>query len=256
MTPPLRALLGGVWTGALDLVFAPVCVACGGPIATAAAERVVCGPCWTRCRPLPAPRCPRCWGPVPAGGEPAPVCRGCEEWPAHVRTVRSAFLLGDTVRALVHALKYRGWEAAAAPMAARMAALDFPADVRSEARLAVPVPTSPARLRERGYNQAALLARGYAERNGLRHLPDLLLRLRAAGTQTALRPTERRANVTRAFAVAPGRAGELRGEHVVLVDDVWTTGATALACARALVDAGARVVSVATFARVVPALER
>jgi ComF family protein len=164
--------------------------------------------------------------------------------------------MGDTVRSLVHALKYRGWEAAAAPMAARMAPLPFPDDVHDEARLVVPVPTSASRLRERGYNQAALLAREYAARTGRTSVPEALVRTRETGTQTALHPGERRANVTGAFAVPPGRGGALSGEHVVLVDDVWTTGATALACAEALLDGGARVVSVATFARVFPELER
>jgi ComF family protein len=164
--------------------------------------------------------------------------------------------MGPVPRALVHALKYRGWEAAAGPMAARMAALEWPAEVRRELSLVVPVPTSRARRRERGYNQAELLAGALAARRGLLHAPWLLRRTRATATQTALHPGERRANVARAFAVPAGAEEELRGEHVLLVDDVWTTGATALACASALLEAGARVTSVVTFARVVPELDR
>jgi ComF family protein len=120
----------------------------------------------------------------------------------------------------------------------------------------VPVPTSKARLRERGYNQAALLASAFARKTDRTAVPDMLLRTRATRTQTALHPGERRANVARAFSVADERAGELQGQHVILVDDVWTTGATALACSQTLLEAGARVVSVATFARVIPELER
>ena len=250
-------MLRDAWAGVLDLVFAPVCVACGAPVETSETERLVCRMCWLKCRPLPSPKCARCWAPVPAYREPRPVCRACEEWPAYVRAVRSAFAIGDVPRRLVHALKYRGWEAAAAPMAARMASLiSWPWDVSDEARLVVPVPTSKVRLRERGYNQAELLAREFARRTGRTIDPAFLVRTRASATQTALHPDERRANVARAFAVPAPRAGELRGEHVILVDDVWTTGATALACVEALVEAGARVASVATFARVVPELER
>lgn len=245
-----------VWDGALDLVFAPVCVACGEPIDTAAAERLVCGVCWLRCRPLPIPRCERCWSPVPPDREPSPVCRACRDWAPSVRAIRSAYAIGQVPRALVHALKYRGWTAVAGPMAARIAALELPGDVASEADLVVPVPTSAARLRERGYNQAELLARGVARFSGRTLAPDLLRRTRQMGSQTALHPAERRANVARAFAVPPGRAAELRGEHVIVVDDVWTTGATSLACVSALLEAGARVASVVTFARVVPELER
>ena len=249
-------LVRAAWAGALDLVFAPVCVACRTPVATTARDRIVCGVCWARCRPLPAPRCDRCWGPVPPREDPRPKCRTCGDWPPAVRAIRSAFVMGDVPRALVHALKYRGWEAAAGPMAARMAAMTWPRDVADEARLVVPVPTSRARIRERGYNQAALLASGFAARTGRAHAPELLVRARATATQTALHPGERRANVAGAFSVPAGRRQALQREHVVLVDDVWTTGATALACAEALLEAGARVVSVATFARVVPELER
>lgn len=252
----LSTLLRDFWAGTLDLVFAPVCVACREPVATTEAERVVCRLCWMKCRPLPVPRCARCWSPVDPHRTPSPVCRTCKEWPAGVRAIRSPFAMGEVPRNLVHALKYGGWSAAAEPMAARMAAMEFPAETMEEARLVVPVPTSAARLRERGYNQAALLARGFAARTGRVIRDDLLARVRATTTQTALHPGERRANVARAFAVPEGRAAELRGEHVILVDDVWTTGATALSCVEALVEAGTRAVSVATFARVVPELER
>jgi len=242
--------------GLLDLVFAPVCAGCGTPVPTTEEERLVCRTCWSRARPVPAPRCGRCWAPLLPGREVGPRCAACEEVPAGIRVVRSAFLLEATTRALVHALKYRGWSAVAGPLARRMAELPFPEDVEEEARVCVPVPTSAARMRERGYNQAALLAAEFAARTGRASDPGLLVRGRSTDTQTALHPAERRANVAGAFAVPAGRADSIRGEHLLLVDDVWTTGATAVACARALLDAGARVVSVATFARVHPELDR
>jgi predicted amidophosphoribosyltransferase len=86
--------------------------------------------------------------------------------------------------------------------------------------------------------------------------PDLLVRDRSTGTQTALHRTERRANVLGAFRVPRELASALHGEHLLLVDDVWTTGATALACADVLLDAGARAVSVITFGRALPELEQ
>lgn len=259
----MRAALERVWAGAMDLVFAPVCVGCRAPIPAGAAQRVVCALCWTRCRAVPAPRCGRCGAPVPtdvARGDgdapPGPGCRACRGMPPTIRAVRSAFAMGGTVRRLVHALKYDGWEAAAEPMAARMAALAWPADVEAEAAVVVPVPTTAARIRRRGYNQAARLAAHLARLTGRSFDPEILVRTRAAATQTALHPDERRANVAGAFAVPPGRAAGLRGAHVLLVDDVWTTGATARECAETLVEAGARVASVATFARVFPELDR
>ncbi|MBW3630663.1 MAG: ComF family protein, partial [Gemmatimonadetes bacterium] len=111
---------------------------------------------------------------------------------------------------------------------------------------------SGVRLRARGYNQAELLSSLVAELNGWVDGTKMLERTRATDSQTALHPTERRANVAGAFRVCVGRERELRREHVLLVDDVWTTGATALACAAALTSAGARAVSVLTFARALP----
>jgi ComF family protein len=155
-------------------------------------------------------------------------------------------------RNLVHALKYGGWHAVAEEMGRRMAALPLPLEVREEVGIVLPVPVGRVRLRARGYNQAEMLSRSLASFQGWRHEPETLERTRATESQTALHPTERRANVAGAFRVRAGREATLRREHVLLVDDVWTTGATALACAAALTAAGARAVSVITFARALP----
>lgn len=244
----LSGTLSELRAGLLDLVFAPACVACRGPVSTAEPERVICRPCWSRVRPLPEPRCPRCWEPLSRpsldGG-----CPFCARIPPRVRVVRSAFLMEDPAREMVHALKYLRWAAAARPMGARMAALAFPEDVLEEVRYVVPVPTSRSHLRRRGYNQAELLAAEVARRMGAELRADLLLR-EGGATQTNLHPDERRANVASAFSASAGAGAHLAGEHILLVDDVWTTGATAIACAGVLAAAGARVVSVLTFARV------
>jgi ComF family protein len=242
--------------GLTDLVFAPVCVGCGGPIATRSKERVVCSVCWARARPIPSPRCPRCWHPLPTATTPEPVaCRACEDLRPAIRAVRSAFLLDGTVRDLVHALKYRGWTAAADSMARRLSAVPLPEEATLEIRYVVPVPLTAVRLRERGYNQAQLLAEAVAKLNDWTSLP-LLRRARSTGSQTTLHPTERRANVAGAFHVPVEEVERLAGEHLLLLDDVWTTGATALACCEALLAAGARAVTVLTFARALPEVQR
>ena len=235
--------------GVLDLVFAPVCLGCDEPISTFSPERLVCRACWSRMRELPVPRCERCWTPKLAMRE---SCPGCDALPPYLRCVRSAFLMDGAARKLVHALKYAGWRAVAGEMGRRMAALPLPAEVREEVRCVVPVPLSRVRLRARGYNQAEMLAIALARAKGWRDGSGILERTRSTDSQTALHPAERRANVAGAFRVRPGREGEVRREHVLLVDDVWTTGATALACAAALTLAGARAVSVITFTRAVP----
>lgn len=133
-----------------------------------------------------------------------------------------------------------------------MAALSFPADVEEEAAIVVPVPTTKSRIRERGYNQAELLARAYARRTG-RRIELVLERVSASQTQTVLQPAARGANVAGAFRVTRDGERLIQGEHLLLVDDVLTTGATAAECTRTLVAAGARCVSLLTFARALDA---
>jgi len=118
----------------------------------------------------------------------------------------------------------------------------------TRAAVMVPVPLHPARKRERGYNQAELLAGELARRSGLEVVADALVRRRDTRSQTGLSAAGRRQNVRGAFVVR--RRGRVAGRVVVLVDDVVTTGATAMACARALSEAGAVEVRLLTAARV------
>ena len=175
-------------------------------------------------------------------------CQECLEWPPGLRAARSACLLHHPADALVHQLKYRGWRALGAFMAERMAMVPLPGDVAEETRLVVAVPTTEARLRERGYNQAEVLARGLAEASG-RTVLEALGRGGGTSSQTTLQPVARAANVAGAFRPVAGAEHEVAGEHVLLVDDVLTTGATVTACTAALVAVGARCVTVLTFAR-------
>ena len=149
-------------------------------------------------------------------------------------------LLNPLARA-VRALKFHGHRAAAASLGAALATvLPLPADAT-----VAPVPLHPARLRERGYNQALLLARAVARTAQLRLAPRALVRLRPTPPQARLDAAARRVNLADAFA-APER---LDGATVVLVDDVLTTGVTADACARTLRAAGAAAVVVLTVGR-------
>jgi ComF family protein len=234
----------------LDLLFAPVCLACDGAIAPGDRVRLICRRCRARLPSPPAPICARCGAPRLRTGRPEPdlFCRECERWPPRLRAARSACLLLPPADRVVHQLKYRGWRALAEPMAQRMAGLTLPADVSAEARAVVPVPTTRRRRRERGYNQAELLAAAFARLTG-RQLLLALERTSAASSQTNLQPVERGANVTGAFRSVASAAGGLRGAHVLLVDDVLTTGATAAECTRTLVEAGTRAVTLVTFAR-------
>ncbi len=153
----------------------------------------------------------------------------------------------------MHALKYQGWPRVAGEMAARMHRLDWPADVLDERCALVPVPLSAKRERQRGYNQSAELSRALAQHWSIPSWNDVLTRVRHTETQTRLTPGDRLRNVSGAFRARPSARNVLRGTHVVIVDDVVTTAATLNACAAALCDGGARIVSFVTFGRA-PAL--
>jgi ComF family protein len=232
---------------ALDLALPRICVSCEGAM-DEGADDIVCPLCWSRLALLASPQCNRCGHPTEGRS-----CRFCEQLPPFVRSARSACWLPHEVgSAVVHALKYHGWTSAARGMARRMARLSWPQDVLLERAALVPVPLAPVRQRERGYNQAALVAESLSAHWKIPVWHDVLRRTRATRTQTRLTPGERSANVRDAFEVPerPRAARDrMRGLHLVLVDDVLTTGATLNACAAALFESGARTISYATFGR-------
>ena len=229
---------------ALELLLPPACVACERLLDDG--ERgLVCGRCWIRLAPLPAPRCDRCGHPVQRSR-----CAWCELLPPYVRACRSvAWMHAGTGASIVHALKYGGWHAVAIDMAVRMARLDWPFDVQEERSMILPVPLAKSRERERGFNQSERLACALATHWSICLRTDLLERTRVTRTQTRLTPEERLANASGAFRARDANRSDLRNAHVVLVDDVVTTAATLNACAAALLAGGARIVSYVTFGR-------
>jgi ComF family protein len=130
-----------------------------------------------------------------------------------------------------------------------MSRLSWPPDVTRERAAIVPVPLSISRRRDRGFNQSEILASHLAKIWRIPVLDTALLRETSTRSQTVLTPGERLSNVAGAFTIAQKARQELRGKHLVLLDDVVTTGSTLGACARALFDAGARTISYMTFGR-------
>ncbi|HUR93485.1 MAG TPA: phosphoribosyltransferase family protein [Gemmatimonadales bacterium] len=214
----------------------PACLLCESPVPPRQGDALVCDLCCSRWVPVPTPVCARCGQPTLGDLE----CRLCAAWPPGLERVRSAVWLRGTAREAVHRLKYEGWWRIAEALAGAMERLE---PLTGQVSL-IPIPLGVRRLRTRGYNQSERIAAALGARVGRPVRTDALLRARETGTQTALTPEARRANVAGAFA-----ARGIAGGSCVLVDDVFTTGATLAEAAAALLEAGAARVEAVTFAR-------
>jgi ComF family protein len=234
----------------LDVLMPAGCVACHSWIPGGLGAPLVCERCRSRLRSAPWPRCARCHYPRGAGRTDTADCLECRDWAPTLTAARYAYVLEPPASDLAHALKYEGWPELADAMGRAMARLDLPKGAPRRT-FVVPVPTTAKRRRSRGYNQAELLARQVAARRGW-SLLLALARVGEAGSQTSLSPTERRENVRGAFAPAGDGSRKLAGAHVVLVDDVLTTGATASEAAETLAEMGADGVTLVAFARALP----
>ncbi len=239
----------------LEFLLPPACAACGGSLAGAKARSGevprICDVCLTRLKSPAHPRCSRCDMPRGTGLPETRQCPECYEWPAVLVAARSAVVLIPPADRLVYALKYGGWPALATDFSDRMLGAIRNTSMLPTGLPVVPVPTTPRRLRARGYNQSRLLAQRVAERTD-GQLTDALERRTEGVSQVALHPGERRANVDGAFSLRPGTESLIRDRHLVLIDDVLTTGATASAAASVLGDGGAATVFLLTFARSLP----
>lgn len=189
------------------------------------------------------PACPVCDRPVVDRALPCPDCdRELRTlWEAHLAEKQNedliaAFPLEGAVRGLIHRMKYQGNRAAADLLGDAMAARLEERTDRWGDGLLIPVPLHPTRLRQRGFNQAERLAARVAGRVGLEVANGLLVRARYTSSLTTLDSRERRNAVDGAFRI---RRRRLDSRPLVLVDDVWTTGATAGACVEALLEGGA-----------------
>ena len=217
----------------------PACLLCQSPVPARQADALVCELCRSRWEPVVGPLCGRCGQPAFGDLE----CRLCTGWPAGLERVRSAVWLRGTARHAVHCLKYEGWWRMAEALAEAMRGLE-PLTGRV---CLIPVPLGVRRLRTRGYNQSERIAVALGARVGRPMRAGLLTRRRETPTQTALTPEGRHANVAGAF-----QAHAAAGLACVLVDDVFTTGATLASAAAALHTAGAARVDAVTFARAEP----
>jgi ComF family protein len=246
----MNAVLGQLARGLGDVVFPPGCVACRGVVEPAdgagAGFRHLCARCVRQLDYVSPPHCTTCGHPFygeMAGGRQCPHCAGLA--PAF-REGRTAVLLKGPARALVHELKYHRGLFVLRDMAEIFRRAPHVLALARGAVL-VPVPLHPRKERERSYNQSALLATVLARAaGGGARVAALLQRTADTGSQTHHDRRARQANLKNAFALARGAALN-PAEHLVLVDDVFTTGSTLNSCARVLRRAGGANLDVITF---------
>ena len=234
-------------TAALDLLLPPGCVTCAAPVD---APGLQCGACFATLSTIGEPCCVCCGLPFELAWHDAEGghCQTCLDTPPPFGRARSALSYDKAARRLVLPFKHGDRIEFAALLARHMAWAG--AGLTREADMLVPVPLHRSRLFTRRYNQAALLAHALGRLVARPVLLDALVRTRATAGLGHKSAAERWDTVGGVFAVRPKRVGALAGRRVLLIDDVMTSGATARACAEALLEGGAAAVDVLTAVRV------
>ena len=228
----------------LDFALPPRCPGCGAILDVA---HRFCLPCWSRLVFLGPPCCERCAQTFDYQSGAEPLCGGCLAEPPAFDRLRAAVVYDEIPRRVALKLKYGGRPGVAVTIGRFLERhLDDPGQA-----LLAPVPLHRWRIWQRGYNQAALIASALARRTGAETRLDLLERVKATPPLKGMGRSERNAAVRGAFRLAARHSAAVRGRRIVLVDDVFTSGATANACARVLKRAGAARVELLCWARVV-----
>ena len=229
--------------GLLEFFLPRLCLFCGAAVGEEAAL-ALCPGCEGEIEWVASPLCPCCGVVFTAPDGSDHLCGDCQTDPPPFARARAAALYVGPVAAAVKRLKF-GRRMALLPLMQSWLREPPCLELAAAADLLVPVPLHPRRLKARGFNQALLLAQAFPEAQISR---EALVRVRHTLPQLRLNPKERRDNVRGAFATPDPAL--VKGKHVLLVDDLYTTGATVRECARVLRRAGARRVEILTVARV------
>lgn len=227
------------------LIYPTQCLTCDELIEE---RRGLCPNCWSRTGFIVDPPCEACGRPLIGDAEPGDLCEDCHAQPHLWSRGRAAMAYADNGRTIVLRLKH-GDRTDLAYTAGRWLA-EAAASLVTEDTIVAPVPLHWLRLLRRRYNQSALLAARLAHLKGLLYVPDLLSRPTATRTLDGMTADQRRETVNGVIRVTPKHRERIEGRHILLVDDVMTTGATLDSCAKVCLDSGADSVDVAVLARV------
>ena len=230
----------------VDLVWPRNCVLCSTPLGETD-RGVVCPDCLRTVRWIEPPHCQRCSLPFEGVISESFACGHCQGRPFHFERAVCACRAEGVVRESIHRFKYRGQMYLGTHLADWLVAAARSRIDRREIDAIVPVPLHPRKKRQRGFNQAEYLADALGRALAAPVIASNLKRVRDTRTQTQLDARQRASNLRHAFAVR--RPSDLEGRRLVLVDDVFTTGATLDGCAKVLIAAGARQVVALTVAR-------
>jgi competence protein ComFC len=240
-------LFKALCNGIIDVLYPRICLACRKRRAEETYAWYLCGPCARSIEFSIPPFCACCGRQLQKPHVYTARCGTCAREQRHFDRAFSPCVYNGVLKELIHSFKYRGNDYLGAFLSGFMVAFiraySLPVE---DMDYIIPVPLHPARLREREFNQAEILATQVACAYAATCATNLLIRQRQTKTQTLLAPEDRKNNVHNSFIAAPG--AELRDKRILLIDDVLTTGATASEAAAALKHAGASMVFVLTLA--------
>ena len=236
-------------TALLHLIFPSDCAVCHIPLRHEGVP-FICQACWTGLAPLSGPCCPQCGqpfsSPVALAHSPTHTCGACRQRPPAFTKAWSLYAYQSPLKEALGLLKYRKKVTLAHPLS-RLLIQHVP--LLPSVDMIMPVPLHAQRLREREFNQSALLAKPLSQHLGLPLVLGQLIRVRQTVPQTSLTKKERLLNLRGAFAVS--QSEKIRGKTILLVDDVMTTGTTIHECAKTLLKAGSNQVYGLSLARMV-----
>ncbi len=254
----------GIFRQIINIIFPAVCKQCDTPISSDTPTAYFCKRCWDGVKWFDGVCCPRCGMPYPSidrteklekGTSPAAghLCGACHKNPPCFDKTISAGPYEGVLAEAVKLFKYKKKIHIGRALANQMiiaSHMRCHSELVSESqRYIIPVPLHPKRLREREFNQCAIIASELGERLGIPVLLDVIIRSRHTRPQVELDMKERGKNVVGAFTVREGEV--IEGKDIILVDDVYTTGSTVNECAKVLKKNGASAVYVVTIARMV-----
>lgn len=227
----------------LNLVFPPRCLSC---LATVDTSGVVCHKCWSKMEFIAKPCCARCSNPFPYNIDEE-LCYYCKDDPPSFSNAFAVVKYDDFSDKLIYSLKYYDRTDLASTLSAMM--ISKIAELAHSIDIITCVPIHKNKLKKRGYNQAALLAKHVANAIGKPFNPSILIKTKDTISQSGLSKEERKENVKHSFGINAKHSKKVFRKNVLIIDDVITTGATLNECCKKLKRAGAKKLVVLTFAK-------